>query len=110
MASSAPLTILVHEWVTGGGLAGSTVRPSWAAEGLAMRRAVAADFAALPGPGARVVVTVDGRWPDDPGPWTTVRMDAGHSNQRLADVARQSVYTVLTAPETMGVLAGLTLG
>jgi len=75
-----------------------------------MRRAIAADFAALPGPGARVVVTVDARWPDDPGPWTTIRMDTGDSNQWLADVARQADYTVLIAPETMGVLAGLAIG
>ncbi len=75
-----------------------------------MRRAIAADCAALPGPGARVVVTVDARWPDDPGPWTTIRMDTGDSNQWLADVARRVDYTVLIAPETMGVLAGLALG
>ncbi len=72
-----------------------------------MRRAVAADFAALPGPGARVVVTVDARWPDDSGSWTTIRMDSGNSTEWLADVARQADYTVLIAPETMGVLAGL---
>lgn len=72
-----------------------------------MRRAIAADFAALPAPGARVVVTVDARWPDDPGPWTVIRMNAGNSDHRLADVARQADYTVLIAPETMGVLPGL---
>jgi predicted ATP-grasp superfamily ATP-dependent carboligase len=110
MASSVPLTILVHEWVTGGGLAGSTVPPSWAAEGLAMRRSIAADFAALPGPGARVMVTVDARWPDDHGPWTTVRMAEGNFHNSLLDVARQADYTVLIAPETMGVLARLALG
>ncbi len=72
MGSTIPLTILVHEWVTGGGLAGSSVPPSWAAEGLAMRRAIAADFARLPGPGARVVVTTDPRWADESGTWTTI--------------------------------------
>jgi len=72
-----------------------------------MRRAVAADFSALPRPGARVVVTVDARWPDDPGPWTTIRMDTRDSNGWLADVALTADYTVLIAPETMGVLAGL---
>ncbi len=75
-----------------------------------MRRAIAADFAALPGPAARVIVTVDPRWPDDPGSWTTIRMGAGDSSRWLADVARQADYTVLIAPETMGVLAGLALG
>jgi tyramine---L-glutamate ligase len=75
-----------------------------------MRRALAADFAALPDPGARVVVTVDARWPDEPGPWTTIRMDASRSDQWIADVARQADYTVLIAPETMGLLARLATG
>jgi predicted ATP-grasp superfamily ATP-dependent carboligase len=109
MSSSAGLTILVHEWVTGGGLALASVPPSWAAEGLAMRRAIAADLAALPGRGARVIVTVDPRWPDDCGRWTTTRLNAEYSYQRLADLARQADYTVVIAPETMGVLAGLAL-
>ena len=107
MSSSVPLTILVHEWVTGGGLAGSSVPRSWAAEGLAMRRAIAADFACLAGPGARVLVTVDPRWPDHGVPWTTIRADAGRSSRWLVEQAQQADYTVLIAPETMGVLAGL---
>ena len=37
-------------------------------------------------------------------------MDAGNFNQWLAEVARQADYTVLIAPETMGVLAGLAIG
>src|SRR3954452_3588271 len=68
-------TILVHEWVTGGGLAGQPLPASWAAEGHAMRRAIARDFAALPG--VRVVVTLDERFPEEPGPWSVVRIGAG---------------------------------
>jgi len=72
-----------------------------------MRRAITADFAALPGRGARVIVTVDGRWPDEPGPWTTIQMGEENYHATLLEIARQADYTVLIAPETMGVLAGL---
>src|SRR5438445_1071486 len=69
-------TILIHEWVTGGGMADTVLPPSWAAEGSAMRRAIAGDFAALEGGRARVIVTLDARLDDDPGPWTVVRIEA----------------------------------
>lgn len=108
MKPSTPLTILVHEWVTGGGMAGENPPASWAAEGQAMRRAVAADFAAIREPATRVIVTLDERLGDDPGPWTIVPMEAGDGNSRLIDLACQADYTVLIAPETSGVLAGLT--
>jgi predicted ATP-grasp superfamily ATP-dependent carboligase len=72
-----------------------------------MRRAVAGDFAALPGCGARVVLTVDARWPDDTGSWKTIQIQVGNFNQTLGEVARQADYTVLIAPETAGVLAAL---
>src|SRR3954464_11565256 len=74
-APRGPMQVLVHEWVTGGGLAGSPLPASWAAEGRAMRRAIARDFASLPE--VRVVVTLDDRQPDDPGPWTVVRVGPG---------------------------------
>src|SRR5260221_13796916 len=89
MVSALPLKILIHEWVTGGGLAGSPCPVSWAAEGRAMRRAIAADFAALPEPGARVMVTLDERWPDDPGPWTLARITEEHPQERLLSLARE---------------------
>ena len=41
--------VLTHEWVTGGGLAGSETPLTWAAEGRTMRRAIAADFARVKG-------------------------------------------------------------
>ncbi len=72
-----------------------------------MRRAIAADFAAIPGPGGRDIVTDEARWPDDPGPWTTTRLGKENYHATLLEIARQADYTVLIAPETMGVLAGL---
>jgi predicted ATP-grasp superfamily ATP-dependent carboligase len=109
MTSRAPLTVLVHEWVTGGGLAGSALPPSWAKEGRAMRRAIAADFAAISEPPTvRVIVTLDSRLPADPGPWTVERVAPGEATQRLRQLAPSVDFTVLIAPETTGVLAQLT--
>jgi tyramine---L-glutamate ligase len=110
MAGTAPLTILVHEWVTGGGLAGSACSDSWAAEGRAMRRAIAADFAAVSVNelATRVIVTIDERWPLDPGPWTAIPIAQPEFPDRLLELFRQADYTVLIAPETTGVLANLT--
>jgi tyramine---L-glutamate ligase len=70
-----------------------------------MRRAIAADFARLPDRPARVIVTSDSRLLDDPGPWTTVPGDEAASVRELAASAD---FTVLIAPETSGILAGLT--
>lgn len=108
MASERALTILVHEWVTGGGLAGSPLPPSWAAEGAAMRRAIAADFASLPGHSVRVIVTLDARLPDDPGPWQIARIAVRDEFDRVRELAQAADFTVLVAPETSGILAGLT--
>jgi predicted ATP-grasp superfamily ATP-dependent carboligase len=108
MGSSDVPTVLIHEWVTGGGLAGEPCPESWAAEGRAMRRAIAADFAALPGAGSRVVVTLDARWADDPGPWAIVPIVPGALPRRLLRLAREADYTLLIAPETTGILAALT--
>ncbi len=109
MTSRGSLNILVHEWVTGGGFAGSALPPSWAKEGCAMRRAVAADFAAISVPPAvRVIVTLDSRLPADPGPWTVERVAPGEATQRLRQLAPSADFTVLIAPETTGALAQLT--
>jgi tyramine---L-glutamate ligase len=107
MAVGTVRTFLIHEWVTGGGLAGKALPASWAAEGRAMRRAIAADFACLPGGPVRVIVTSDARLPDDPGPWTIARIAAGDDPSRLRDLARNADSTVLIAPETSGILASL---
>ncbi len=93
----------MHEYVTGGGLAGEALPPSWAAEGGAMRRALAEDFAALPGVG--VVMTLDDRLPDEPGPWETIRVGPGRERETFARLAAGSSATALIAPETGGILA-----
>ncbi len=73
-----------------------------------MRRAIAAEFAAIPGSRARVVVTLDTRLPDDPGPWTIERIGTNGSSHRVRDLAALADFTVLVAPETTGILARLT--
>jgi len=73
-----------------------------------MRRAIAAEFAGLEGRAPRVVVTLDSRLPDDPGPWLVVRIAAGEHVDRVRELARAADFTVLVAPETRGILAGLT--
>lgn len=98
----------MHEWVTGGGLAGSELPPSWAAEGRAMCRAIAGDFAALDEGCARVIVTLDDRLDDDPGPWTIERISPDDGPDRLIRLARDADHTVLIAPETTGILERLT--
>jgi predicted ATP-grasp superfamily ATP-dependent carboligase len=110
MALSASLTILIHEWVTGGGLGALEPPASWVAEGQAMRRAVAADFASLGNRGIRVLVTLDERAPEDPGPWSVVRIGPGEWPDAVCELARRADYTVLIAPETMGILAGMARG
>jgi tyramine---L-glutamate ligase len=103
MAPRETIQVLVHEWVTGGGLAGSPMPASWAAEGRAMRRSIAADFASLPH--VRVVRTLDEGQPDEPGPWTVVRVGPGEESDRFASLAARADFTALIAPESGGVLA-----
>ena len=97
------ITVLVHEWVTGGGMAGANLPPSWAAEGSAMRRAIASDFASVPG--VRVVMTLDARLPDEPGPWTILRISREQDGEEWARHSAKADWTVLIAPETGGTLA-----
>ncbi|MFI5455241.1 MAG: ATP-grasp domain-containing protein [Isosphaerales bacterium] len=108
MALGRALTVLVHEWVTGGGLAGSPLPASWAAEGCAMRRAIAAEFAAVKERPIRVIVTLDARLKEDHGPWLVAPIAEGEYVVRLRDLARAADFTVLVAPETRGILACLT--
>lgn len=96
-------TVLVHEWVTGGGLAGESLPASWAAEGRAMRRAIARDFASVPG--IQVVMTLDAGLLEEPGPWTTVLVGPGEERERLGQLAVPSDFIVVIAPESRGILA-----
>jgi predicted ATP-grasp superfamily ATP-dependent carboligase len=98
------MRVLVHEFVTGGGLAGREIPASWAAEGHAMRRALAGDFAAIEG--ASVVMTLDPRFPDEPGPWEVVRIGPGEEPSGFARLAAGCDYTLCVAPETGGILEG----
>jgi predicted ATP-grasp superfamily ATP-dependent carboligase len=108
MARAAQLTVLVHEWVSGGGLAGSPMPASWAIEGCAMRRAIAREFAASTTPLLRVVMTLDARLSDEPGPWTVARIGVRDHAHRLTELAQAADFTLLIAPETSGILARLT--
>ncbi len=112
MGLGRSLSVLVFEWVTGGGLAGSELPPSWAAEGRAMRSAIAADFASARSAGEpiRVLTTLDARLDEPSEPWEVVRIGPGAVERRLAQLAATVDCIVLIAPETNGVLADLTRG
>ena len=97
-------TILIHEWVTGGGLAGLPLEPSWAVEGAAMRRALARDFASIASLPARVLVTLDDRFTDDPGAWDLLRIDPHTGAKRIELAMRSADYVLVIAPETSGIL------
>ncbi len=73
-----------------------------------MRRAIASDFAAALGDKSRVIVTLDSRLPEDPGPWSVERIKPGQVPERFRAIARTADFTVLIAPETTGILARLT--
>jgi predicted ATP-grasp superfamily ATP-dependent carboligase len=96
-------TIFIHEYVTGGGLAGQEAPRSLAREGSAMRRAVATDFAALEH--IRVVMTLDASLTDAPGPWVIVRVEPGAEPEIAKALASEADWTLVIAPETGGILA-----
>ncbi len=99
--------VLVHEYVTGGGLVGEDLPPTWAAEGAAIRRAIVEDFARVPG--VAVVATVDARL--DPGgdrPNVAYRIIADRDDRAFETIAAAADWVALIAPETGGVLADLT--
>jgi tyramine---L-glutamate ligase len=108
MVVGTALVVLVHEWVTGGGLAGSPLPGSWEREGSAMRRAIARDFAALSSMAIKVVMTLDARLAREPGPWRIESIAPGEHDRKLRELCRTADFTVLVAPETRGILAELT--
>lgn len=97
------MLVLIHEWVTGGGLAGQALPASWAAEGRAMRVAIGEDFARLPG--VEVVMTLDERFQDQHHPWQTFPVPPGREQEIVSSLTRSADYTALIAPETAGILA-----
>lgn len=96
-------SILIHEFVTGGGFAGQDLPESWAAEGAAMRLALAREFSHS---NNQVFMTLDSRFPGESGPWTIIKVD--HEPTALQHWASQVNEVVLVAPETDGVLADRT--
>lgn len=102
VAAAPDTTIFLHEFATGGSLAGDDLPATWAAEGRAMRRALAADFARLPG--VAVWMTLDARLPDEPGPWQVARIGPGEEAEVFDRLAATADFTLLVAPETGGIL------
>jgi predicted ATP-grasp superfamily ATP-dependent carboligase len=95
------MRVLIHEWVTGGGLAGEPLPESWAREGHAMRRAVADDFRALEG--VEVLTTLDIRFRAEDHDGATVLVRESEEEAILGQLAAGCDYTVLIAPETGGI-------
>jgi tyramine---L-glutamate ligase len=108
MRLAQKLVILVHEFVTGGGLAETPLPASWEREGSAMRRAIAAEFAALRTAEIKVIMTLDARLPAETGPWHAEPIGPGEHGRKLGELGRAADFTVLIAPETRGTLARLT--
>ncbi len=63
-----------------------------------MRRALVREFAALPE--SHVLMTLDDRFPHEPGPWQTIPVSAGNERPRLKILAADADYTLVIAPET----------
>jgi predicted ATP-grasp superfamily ATP-dependent carboligase len=94
------MRILVHEFVSGGGLAGRDVAASLAREGLAMLTALIADLAAIHR--HQIVTTVDPRFalPTPPGV-EVVTLSPGSEGRATLDALIASADAVwLVAPET----------
>src|SRR5437016_4389524 len=92
-----PTKVLIHEWVTGGGLAGRVLPASWAAEGRAMRRAIARDFDRVEG--VDVVMTRDARFSEERHPWRVVPVAEGEEIATLKRLASECDLTLVVAPE-----------
>ena len=99
------MRILVHEFVSGGGLAGQGVAASLAREGAAMRNALVADLAAIPQ--HRIVATADPRFPLPALPRVEVVTLPPGSAARLDDLIASADAVWLVAPETGGCLERL---
>jgi predicted ATP-grasp superfamily ATP-dependent carboligase len=99
------MRILVHEFASGGGLAGRRVPASLGREGAAMRDALVADLAATRR--HRLVMTVDPRFPLKAPPGVEV-VTLSPGSEALLDTLMASADAVwLVAPETGGCLERL---
>ena len=99
-------TILVHEYVTGGGFAPLPNVPSLCAEGDIMLRAVLDDFKAWGR--ARIVTTRDQRMKGPPlDADETVSLLPGNFSSRFYALTREADATMVIAPEEHGILAEL---
>jgi predicted ATP-grasp superfamily ATP-dependent carboligase len=99
-------SVLVYEYVTGGGLAPGSRTAELAAKGHAMRRALVHDLAAVPGVEVRMLL--DAPYADEPGPWTTIRVapgGPGRDREPLEREAANADFTIVIAPEAEGLLA-----
>jgi tyramine---L-glutamate ligase len=100
------MRILVHEFVSGGGLAGRSVKPSLAREGAAMLTALLEDLASLGG--HQIVTTADARFPLRPPAGVEVATMGARSHARVLDHLLGSADAAwLIAPETGGCLEHL---
>jgi tyramine---L-glutamate ligase len=97
--------ILLHEFVTGGGMAGRAVPRSLAHEGAAMRDAVATDVVALGR--HQLVVTEDARFPGVHSGGIEVEA-IGPGNRSLDSLMASADAVWIIAPESNGCLALVT--
>jgi tyramine---L-glutamate ligase len=98
--------VFVHEFITGGGWPAGKLPHGLAAEGSAMLRALLADFRAWRA--VSTVTTLDGRLdhlclPAD----QVVRVGPGQYPATFSALLAQSDAALIVAPETEGILAGL---
>jgi predicted ATP-grasp superfamily ATP-dependent carboligase len=96
--SGGSQTVFLYEYATGGGLAGNALPASWAAEGHAMRRALADDFAAVPG--VRLVQTIDSRFAAEGGAGTVVAVNESTEEETFYRLAAEADATLVVAPES----------
>jgi predicted ATP-grasp superfamily ATP-dependent carboligase len=102
------MRILVHEFVTGGGLASQDVPASLAREGSAMLTALVADLAAIHS--HQIVTTADARFPLEVPPGVevvTLTPEADARDAQLDTLIASANAVWLVAPETDGCLERL---
>jgi tyramine---L-glutamate ligase len=95
-------TVLVHEYLSGGGLHDCDQLSSLVTEGIAMRNAVAADFQRQAG--VCVLTTLDARLPEEHESWKTVPVKPGEEEPTFRRLTAEVDCTVLIAPETEDIL------